>query len=362
MAITNINIEEIIAHEVIRRSELNTRKPMHSENLINIDDNAKRLIGSRIMDVINPGSHCVDLTVDGSSLRQGSSFDIITKMLNYDDRAFIGASKGLADSLSNAQTAGSIKDGLAIFIKGNDLSNATTSRFIVIIKADPDKGLSQTHSNNTITLEYVSNILLGESSRLIKVAIFIENNLIEQPLSNGQIRDPEDFSIKVFDHLMQNSTNGNASLYFYGTFLGCSIAENAAIKTQRFFNITRDFINEMDIEQNQKVEYYYDLISYIRGNETVINPTAFARAVLPENQQDKFIRTCEGLDLRGSFSKNNNMIKNKLRRQSLKFSSDVTIIASPDTLNNSVQILRTETIDDEDWTILKIKGKTESIK
>lgn len=362
MPIINITIEKIIAHEVIRRSELSTRTPVHSNNLININDNAKRLIASRIMDVINPGSHCVDLTVDESSLRQGSSFDIITNMLNYDDRAFIKASKGLAGSLSNAQTAGSIKDGSAIFIKGNALNNAIPSRFIVIIKADPDKGLSQTHSNNTITLEYVSNILLGESSRLIKVAIFIENNLVVQPLSNGQIRDSEDFSIKVFDHLMQNSTNGNAALYFHGTFLGCSIAENAAIQTKRFFDITRDFINEMDIEQNQKVEYYYDLISYIRSNDTVINPTDFARAVMPENQQDEFIRTCEALDLGDSFSKNNDMIKNKLRRQSLKFSSDVTIIASPDTLSNSVQILKTEIIDGEEWTPLKIKGETEKIK
>ncbi len=359
MSISNINIEKIIAHEVIRASELNTKTPIYNNSLINLNESGKELVIDRIIDIISPGSHCIDLVA--GNLNQGGPFNIITNMLDYDIPVFIRASQGLAKSLSQSQTAGSIKAGSAIFIKGNAYDNGIHSRFIAIIKADSDKGLSREIDNNQITLKYVNDILLGDSSRLIKIALFIENNPPNQPINLGQIRNTDDFTIKVYDHLMQNSTAGNASQYFYSTFLKCKIAENAARKTMEFYEITREFINNMDIEQDQKVEYYYDLISYLRSNDSsIIEPATFARGFLPDVQQDNFLEQCERSGLTGSISKDTRLIKGKLGRQSLKFTSKVTIIAPPEVFNSAVQV--TGPAGEDGWTTIKIKGEIEPIK
>lgn len=353
-----MNIEKIIMHEVIRASELNIKTPIYNNSLTNLDNAVKTLVIDRIMDIISPGSHCIDLVA--SNLEQGGPFNIITNMIDNDIPVFIRASQGLAKSLSQSQTAGSIKAGSAIFIKGNADDSGVPSRFIAIIKADSDKGLSRKINNNQITLEYINDILLGDSSRLIKIALFIENNPVNQPIDFSQIRNPDDFAIKVYDHLMQNSTTGNASQYFYSTFLNCKIAENAARKTMEFYETTCEFINNMNIEQDQKVEHYNDLISYLRGNDFSIDPTTFARGFLPENQQDDFLEQCEKSGLTGSIPKDIQLIKGKLRRQSLKFTSKVMISAPQEIFNNAVQV--TGPVDEDGWTTIKIKGEIEPIK
>jgi 37-kD nucleoid-associated bacterial protein len=354
MNITNIDISRVIAHEVVRASQLTERPPILSDNLVTLDDKGKALVGKRLVDTVASGSHCVEVTVADESA--GSPFEKATAMLDVGDDLFITHSKHLAESLSTAQTAGPIKSGSAIFVQGTCSIEGKLSRFLAIIKADSDQALYKNVSGESITLTFVNDMLLGESQRLIKIAFFIEE-VGHDSLTSLQ-RGAEDFSVKVFDHLMQSSGSGEAAAYFYSTFLKCTLSHNAARQTKRFFELSRTFISEMPVTSAEKVEYQGDLISYLRQSHGTLEPRSFAIAVLPELSQDLFIKTCRDSGINQAFSKDLELVKGKLRRQSVKFSSNVTLYAPAEVFREAVKILETS---DDGWTDLKIKGLVEQL-
>lgn len=356
MNIANVQINRVIAHEVVRASEFAERPPILSEQLVILDDNGKTLVGKRIVNTVASGSHCVDVTVEDSST--GSPFQRATDMIDETDDQFVELSKLLANDLSNAQTAGPIKSGSAIFVQGTCAADGANSRFVAIIKADSDQGLyKRIQDDGSITLTYVNDMLLGDSQRLIKIAFFIEETSPEE--GPDQPRQPEEFSVKVFDHLMQASGDGIAAQYFYQTFLRCRIAHSAARTTKQFFNIVKNYIDELPLPQSEKVSYHGDLISYLRQNATnTIEPRTFAQTVLPQEHQDAFVTKCRSEGITSAFSKELDLLKGKLRRQSVKFSSNVTIHAPSETFRDSIQILETS---DDGWTRLRIRGTIEAM-
>lgn len=353
MHITNIEITRVIAHEVVRASQFAERPPIFSDELVVLDEKSQTLVGRRLVDTVASGSHCVDVTVENSDAE--SPFDKSTEMFDLDDNGFVANSKHLAKALSNSQTAGAIKSGSAIFVQGICSIEGRTSRFLAIIKADSDQALYKRVNGESIALIYVNDMLLGESQRLIKIAFFIEEN--EQEKGKSSKRQPEDFSVKVFDHLMQASGDGDAAAYFYKKFLQCKISHNAARQTKHFFETARSFIEEMPIPPADRVAYHGDLISYIRQNRSTIEPRTFAKDVLPQEHQDAFIRQCRTNGITEAFSKELDLIKGKLRRQSVKFSSNVTLYAPPEVFRDAVKI---SGISEDGWTELKIRGSVES--
>jgi hypothetical protein len=353
MNITNVNISRLIAHEVVRASQITERPPILSDDLVALDEQVNILVSSRLVETVASGSHCVDVTVEDSSV--GSPFDKTTAMLDHDDEQFVENSRQLANSLSSCQTAGPIKSGSAIFVQGTCDADGKSARFMTIIKADSDQALYKQVKDDNIALTYVSDMLLGESQRLIKIAFFIE-----EASRNGDTpanRHPDDFQVKVFDHLMQRSGNGEAANYFYRTFLKCKLAENAAQQTKQFYELVRTFIDEMPVPQADRVEYHGDLVSYFRQDHATVEPRTFAQDVLPAEHQDAFLRKCREAGITQAFSKQVDLIKGKLRRQSLKFSSNVTLYAPSDVFKNAVKVGDTT----NGWTEIKIRGTIEAM-
>ncbi len=352
MNIANIEIRRAITHEVVRASHLTERPPVLSDELVVLDEPGKKLVARRLVDTVASGSHCVDVDVEDSTV--GSPFDKATGMLDLDDDGFVANSRNLATSLSTAQTAGSIRAGSAIFIQGTCVVDGESARFLAVIKADSDQGLVKQVRGDNITLSFVSDMLLGESQRLVKIAFFIEDAAPEAPT---RLRAVDDFSIKVFDHLMQNSGEGEAAAYFYRTFLKCKPSHNAARKTKQFFEVVKSFVDQVATTQEERVELHGDLISYMRLNNSILEPRTFAQEVLPQEQQDSFLRKCQEAGLAEAFTKDTSLVKGKLRRQSVKFSSNVTLYAPSDVFRDSVQIIGTS---DDGWTELRIRGLVES--
>ena len=351
MNITNITIDRVIVHEVVRASQLADRPPILNEVLVTLDTKGKNLVSKRLVDTVASGSHCVDVTVEDAT--PGSPFDLTTAMLNLPDGSFIANSKHLASSLSSAQTAGPIKSGSAVFVQGRCFADGADSRFIAIIKADSDQALYKNVNGEEISLTYVNEMILGESQRLIKIAFFIEDS--DSP---GDHRSPDDFSVKVFDHLMQISGNGEAATYFYRTFLKCGLADNASRQTKEFYNAARFFIDQMPVSQADRVDFQGDLISYLRQNNEILEPRTFARMVLPEDQRDAFLGVCRGSGITEAITKDLTLLKGKLRRRSVKFSSNVTLYAPPDVFKESVRITGES---DDGWTGVRIRGSIEAM-
>jgi hypothetical protein len=354
MNIANVEITRVIAHEVVRASQIADRPPVLSDHLVVLDERGKALVGRRLVETVASGNHCVDVTVDDTG--NGSPFDKATAMLDEDNEGFVANSQHLAGSLSNAQTAGPIKSGSAMFVQGSCSADGNLSRFLAIIKADSDQAFYKLVKGESITLTYVNDMLLGESQRLIKIAFFIEE--VVHDSKPTAVRQPEDFSVKVFDHLMQSSGNGDAALYFYSTFLKCKLSHNAARQTKHFYDVVKSFIDEMTVSQAERVAYQGDLISYFRQNRATLEPRTFALDVLPQAYQDVFVKKCREEGITQAFTKELDLVKGKLRRQSVKFSSNVTLYAPSEVFRDAVKITGTS---EDGWTELKIRGSIESM-
>lgn len=359
MIIENIKIGRIIIHEVVRATQLEEeRPPLLNEKLIKLDTQSKELIEQRLTSTLGSGSHCVDVEVEDNTPE--SSFDRVTRLLDTNDVDFIKISKILAQDLSRAQTTGSISSGSVFFVEGTAVidKRGEEHRFIAVIKADSDKALHKEISNENINLEYIKDMILGESQRLLKVALFAEkpvSNLNKKSIINQ--RQPNEFEIKIFDHLMRNSGNSTAAKYFYKTFLGCKLARTASLETKTFFDTARDVITGSSLSQDEKMELSFSLITQFKNNNTTLEPRTFAQEILPEELQDPFIQECSNSGINNAISKDTSLLKPQFRRQSIKFTSDVTIYAPPDELHNSV-ILESS---DDGWTQLKIRGTVKEI-
>ena len=353
--IVNINIERAIVHEIVHASQIETHPPIFSDELVVIDPHGQRLVEKRLVSTMASGSHCVDMTAHNAG--PGSPFVRITSMLDEEDSHFVTTSQDLARKLSSSQTSGSIKAGTAFFFQGTLVADGACARFLAVIKADPGEGLYMRREDERITLTHVGNMLLSDSQRLLKVALFIEDTFVEVQNENRSPRNPDEFSIKVFDHLLQNSSDRGAAVYFYQSFLECRLADNASTQTKKFYEVTQDYIARSSIEPDKKIELMSSLVAFLRSNVEIIEPQTFARSTLPEAIQDGFINKCTESGLTNAISKNTTLLKERMRRRSLKFDSKVTIYAPQDIF---VEAVRIETSDEVGWTRVKIRGSITS--
>lgn len=106
----NLKFNRMIVHEVLLAGDLDDGKnPQQSDQFLELDPKGESLLAKRLTDSLGSDSHSIELTVDID--RDGSTFDLITKLLDADNKEFISTSKELALLLTKAQNAGSIKAG-----------------------------------------------------------------------------------------------------------------------------------------------------------------------------------------------------------------------------------------------------------
>lgn len=354
MSIVISELTRAIAHEVIKITPATpqSRNAVFSNSLLPLTEGrAQDLIIERLNSTLGRASKCVDIQVDVPT-----TFIEMAYLLDCTDQDFIAHSQLLATSLSNAQTSGSIKEGVAVFMQGKCFYNEEELRFITAIKADPDQGLQKVVVNGQISLDYVNELLFGNSQRLLKIGFFIEEQPLQLQVSQTAQRSPSDFSIKVFDHLMDNSSDNHAAAYFYQTFLGCKLAETSAKKSKEFFETTNDFImNNSTLTQEEKESCRGGLFALMRGNTATLEPQSVARELFPQEIQDAYIGFCREKGIQEAFTKDNSLIASRLKKRTIKFSSNVTLYAPTDIISDNVII---ENQDANGWTNVKIRGMT----
>ncbi|MCY2924808.1 MAG: nucleoid-associated protein, partial [Planctomycetota bacterium] len=165
------------------------------------------MLCTRLTDSLGSDSHSVELAVelDGA----GSCFDVVTNLFDARDKDFVEHSQDLAARLTNAQTAGTIKPGIAMVLDGTMGSNANTG-------------------------------------------------------------------------------NNNAARYFYGSFLGCRLADSAPRLTRQFYEETCRFIDSLKLTPQKRLEARTHLVSYLKSEEPHLSVKDFAERFLPADLRDGF--------------------------------------------------------------------------
>lgn len=344
----NLIIKRIIAHQIFERNEnREIVEPIYNNNLTTLDDEGLNELQDRIIDAIGNNSHSIELEI--TNVGTNSTFELVTEMIHSDDAVFIDKSKQIAYKLAEAQTSRRIPGGIVVTFDGT--IGADSKKCLGIIKAETHGGFSLESNNNHFLLIYLNDLLLTPTQKLYKIGIFIEQ---EKNLS-GLPRKANDFTAIVYDHNLTRSTKSDLAIYFYQTFLGCSIQSNNKKLTKDFYHLTIDFITSQNIDDEQKVDINYALYSYLKtSNRNTVSTSEFAEEYFDTGMRDDYLNymrlnnfPCQ------SVAKDLTLLKNKLKNRKIKFSSDVKIIGPSDNFNNLVEIIGHEATK----TIIKIEGR-----
>lgn len=350
----NLRFDRIIVHEILLASELEAgRVPKESDEFLELPPQGLTLLSKRFVDSMGSESHSIALDVEDAA--EGSTFDLLTQLIGASDADFVANTKELARKLTRAQTAGTIKGGIAVFVEGSMGEKKSLQNFVAVLKAESDSGFQKRTTTDAVLLQFVSDLVLGAQQRLFKIGCFVENRGVRR---RSGLRDRNDFEAFVYDHLLSNTGSTNAARYFYGTFLGCRFAENAPRLTRIFYEKTTEFINRLKIPSQNKVESKTHLVSYLKSSQSTISPREFAERYLEPKLRDGYLQWVYRGDAlpKRDITKDNAQINRKLQVRRILFSSKVRVSAPAEGFDKVVQVLETS----DGWTTLRVEGEIET--
>ncbi len=293
-----------------------------------------------------------------SDTQAGSCFDYINRALINNRSNFIEQSQNIANKLAAIQNSDrKYPSGLLILIYAT--VTADNLDCIIVIKAEEQSAFQKIIDENTqsISLNLLNDLFLTPQSKLYKVGVFIGNNIENKDISLSE-------RVKYYNAFLYDSNFTrdlkNAAKYFYSLFLGLSIPENDKIITQKFYEETRKFINNMQIPSEKKIELQNALYTELKTNKSSIISTAtFAENYLDGNEQDNYLSVMSDANIPDrSFTKDISLIENVLKLRHYHFSSGVKIISPSE--SDLVKIISTDEeislIDRTQSTIIRIKG------
>lgn len=348
---TNLRIEKIIVHEVFQLTE--NREPIPpqcSSELTNLDRAGLNTLQERIVQALGNDSHSIEMFVSNSD--SNSTFDINTQLLDLEKDEFIDLSKKIPEKLTQAQTSRKIPGGTVVIFSGK--IGVQNYRYVGIIKAEIHSGFSLDATEGKLFLKFLTELLLTPQQKLYKIGIFIEK---ENNSKKDQLRIPSDFLVYVYDHNLTRNETQSAAQYFYQAFLGCSVSASDKKLTRDFFTYTKEFIESLEISDEEKLDLNSGLYTYLKVDKSsIIKASEFAERYISTDKRDEFVNYLEEKEfpLRG-VSKDISYLQYKLRRRRLSFSSNVKIIAPSDNFEDLVQIKGTE----NSKTILSVEGHIE---
>ncbi|HHD2586599.1 nucleoid-associated protein [Clostridium perfringens] len=356
MKLINLNIYKIVIHEVYKRKTSKEKvTPTYAKELSVLDEKGINTLQNRIINAIGNASNAIEMDID--NIEDGSCVSIVEDLIaTKTDNDFIETSKKVADKLTDSQTTLKIPGGVVVVIKGTVGIN--NNNFLCIIKAEIHSGFTR---SNDIVLQFISDLLLTPQQKFYKIAFFIQND-IDDTKEDFKVPLNEKYQLLIYDHNMKRADTKNAALYFYETFLGSSFKKNSKKLTQNFYNETKDFINSLDISDEEKVDLNLNLYSYVKSEicET-ISTDYFANEFLKEDFRDSYLKTMKKKNIPDrNFKKDTTYLKSKLKVRKIKFTNDISISGPADKFKEKIEVINSihdigELTPNE--TLIKISGK-----
>ncbi|WP_370388853.1 nucleoid-associated protein [Snodgrassella alvi] len=340
-------INKIIAHRVYARNADKTIDPPKiSNHLINLSNEAKTSLESRITNALGNKSHGIEMTIRETD--DNSFFNIAANALFDSDSEFIIKTSMLAQNLSKAQLSVNTPGGILIIAKGH--VGEDDKRFIIVIKAEPQSGFQTSDNDDNISLEYIKDLLLTDAQRLYKIGFLVE----ETNQSRTKLH-VSNFRAFLFDHLLTSIDTKKAGSYFYYNFLGMSIAESSKKLTQNFFEFTKNFIDNSGMTDDEKIDTHEALRVMLKNQDAMISVHDFAKQNLSVEYQNQYEKFMEKKNFpSNSVIKDTEYIKKRLNtRRKYCFSNNV-IISTPS--NKTEEYLSLKELEDQKYTQITIKG------
>lgn len=266
------------------------------------------------------------------SIGSPNSFDIeyidkIKKVPNEIDRFFndsntlIDMSQNIANHLYYTQNARN-PGGLLLFI----VCHAGDRNAIAILKVEREEGV-QIQRETTIDgykhfrLDHIQNLIFTDKTKLFKIVLFYK----EERNTMGILSDQQ----------MGYNNGKDVANYFLNDFLGCKLTKEPSVQTKKFFEITQEYINESNMNSEEKDRVITHLVSALTNNSNTINPRYFAENCLKPQYADTYIDLLKEKEVDSySFVKDISLISNRLKHSEYIFQSGIKVMGLKEEIQN----------------------------
>lgn len=358
MNFVKLDIDKIAIHQIFPRGEDSKEvSPGQGTELIKFDDEALSDFKQRIFNSLGHDSSAVEMVITDD--KNGSTPFYVNSLHDCDDKTFISTSYEIAKNLSKAQTRRGISGGIVVVFSATYQYNKLP--LVGIIKADLYSGYEKKLDDETgiISLKHVKELLLTPSTRLYKSAGFFKRDGVKDSTPLG-----EKWIVHISDYQIDKSDGKAAAQYFYQGFLGCDYPSSSARTTKAYFELTCNFINKMDINEEERTNLHNVLYAELKsGKSQKVDPMAFAGAYMSTDNIDNFRNYLDDSNFQVSpFIKDIEYITSKLKSRRVKFSKNIRISAPSEVFEEYVNI---EAVDgDPDtkgniptWTKIIVKDR-----
>jgi hypothetical protein len=222
---------------------------------------------------------------------------------------FVQMSRRLANHLF-AQHTGATSAGLLCVMSVTSAAKAG----IAVLKLEREEGaeikFGGEEGKKVFDIDVLENLILTESTRLFKSALFLRNGLGDDDFDLGACdnQGPEDVA------------------RFWLSYLGCELAEEPRVVTRRWYNASVDFANEHITDPVAINDFYEHLHSELKSNRKKVSPRDFIEQCLPKTLRipyQQFLEK-EKVSLQ-AFTKDVVEIKTRLSRRSLHTKNGISV-------------------------------------
>ena len=350
MPLENLSIRRACLHEVYRRPDdrPGVVPPSYGQGLLELDQRAMDAFASRVLSAFRSDAQCMEMTI--ARFGPGTVAALGAEIVRQRTEGFVRRSRSFADLLAEAQLSRQIPGGLVAVFDGTVGNPAT--RFFGLMKAELHEGFIK---QNNLQATFVDSLFLSPKTKLYKIGLFI----CSSQAANTTM--PDDWTAIVYDTQMTAGNRQGAALYFHDSYLGLSIPDNSAHKVKKFFDNTKNFISNLPIHQEEKVDLHNGLYAYLKLDQSrTVQVSQFGERHLPEDLRDdyqRFLRQA-GVSDRAT-QKDLSEVAGRLRLRRLRFPRGIRLQGPPDAIRDLVQIEPIDQPDGSRWTRIIVRGAME---
>lgn len=271
MELANLVVERVVLHEVFRRGLDQVRvAPDCGEQIENLDDEATDALRDRVVTAMASPTKAVPMSI--TRVNENATIRHVKDLLNPNLEVYIDGTKVLANRLADEQRSRKIPGGVLVVFHGT--YGAPSRRLVCIIKAEVHNGFVRVRDGQINKLQFLKNLMLTAQTKLYKVGLFIEEQEINEPENSAA-----GWSAYLYDESLTASNRYDAAQYFYEGFLGLGFPTSSARQTAKFHELTKVFIQNMNVAEEDKITLHNALVTYLKADQSpTVGVTAFGEA------------------------------------------------------------------------------------
>jgi hypothetical protein len=310
--LAKLKVERVIFHDVPNRPKGAAMLPVLSDLETQVDAKRAEMLRTRMVQVL--GSKSAYPVVFAAEI--GSLVPAEVRAYTKGTRTsetFVEMSKRLANSLFEHHTGANSRGLLCVIdvVMGNH-------RGLAVLKLEREEGaelkLHEKNGMRTFDMSVLDNLILTEGTRLFKTGLFIRTGISDS-----------DFEAVACDSQWTVATSGDVAR-FWLQYLGCRFTQEPRVSTEKWFDATVRFTNEVIQDPVLKNDLYEHLYSELKSNRKSVTPKRFIEDCVPGEYRkpyESFLKE-RGVALT-PFQKDTADIKPRLRRRSFHTTKGVSV-------------------------------------